>query len=217
MADICPNCNSNDVQHALDSAYCLNCGVKLNYVDGGLEPEVDVTVAATYAPADTSLATPTATPVYAEQESDRQPAVDTNQEPVPTDAPPGVTEKPAPDVEAENVAGELSDETPEEKTSGGPKDQPRTADLTDSGEPTPDTMVDHTAEEPVNAPDPTPEQVQAENEQLAAQTQAEQAQAVPPTEPRPGDPQTDQTPVAPEAPASDLADASAPVAQEGEV
>jgi hypothetical protein len=151
MADICPNCKSADVQAQFHHLNCLNCGAALDYADdgsGSFTARKDETLAAP-GPADTSLATPTATPVYAEQESDRQPAVDTNLEPVPSDAKPGVTTKPAPDLEAVNVAGELSDETPQEKKTGGPDDQPRTAELTKAGKPKKDTLVDHSTDEQV--------------------------------------------------------------------
>lgn len=173
MADICPNCSNATVQHGLGSGYCLTCGEKIIYgPDGSLTIESTV-VAAPQTMSDSSLATPTATPVYAEQASDRQPVLDTNQEPVPSDVERGPTTLPAPDVEAANVAGELSDETPEEKTSGGPTDQPRTADLTDAGEPTAGTLVDHSADEQVTAPDLTEEQVQARNEADSAAAQAD--------------------------------------------
>jgi hypothetical protein len=147
MADICPTCYSADVQQGLDEAHCLTCGAALNLDGkGGLET-TDREALNLPSPSDSSLATPTATPVYAEDALTRQPVIDNNQEPVPTKVEPGEQTAPAPDLEAQNVAGELSDETPQEKTSGGPDDQPRTADLGASGEPAQDTFVDHSTQE----------------------------------------------------------------------
>lgn len=191
MADICPNCSNATVQHGLGSGYCLTCGEKIVYgPDGSLTVE-DTIVASLQTMSDSSLATPTATPVYAEQASDRQPVLDTNQEPVPSDVERGPTTLPAPDLEAANVAGELSDETPAEKTSGGPTDQPRTADLTDTGQPAAASLVDHSADEQVTAPDLTVEQVQARNEadSAAAQAAAAEPPAAPATEPAPAAPE----------------------------
>lgn len=144
MAAICPNCNSADVQSQFSGAFCLTCGKALNSEGDGVFTVADRPSLDSAGPADTSLATPTATPVYAEQQKDRQPAVDTNLEPVWTNAAPGPTTQAAPDLEAQNVAGELSDETPQEKKSGGPDDQPRSADLTKTGKPTSDSKVDNT-------------------------------------------------------------------------
>lgn len=146
MAEICPRCSGTDISHSFNYAHCLHCGVALLPNDDGsgtFKVYDDAAPIQVPGPADTSLATPTATPVYAEQESDRQPAVDTNLEPLPSDAPGGPNEKPAPDLEAVNVAGELSDETPEEKKAGGPADVPRTADLTKTGKPSKETYYDH--------------------------------------------------------------------------
>ena len=183
MAEVCPNCKSTDVQENFQGRYCLTCGRALTVDDGGEslsdtgEQALDLP-----APADTSLATATATPVYAEQEKDRQPAVDTNIQAVPSNAKPGVNRKPVPDAEAQNVAGELSDETPQEKKAGGPGDQPRTADLTKTGKPLKTTLVDHSTDDTVgdtSADESTPADVHDK-----------------PTEPRPGDPakQDDPTP-----------------------
>ena len=174
MADICPKCSSSSVQHAFDSAYCIECGARIGYGPDGTLEKTDIEVAALPSMADTSLATPTATPVYAERESDRQPDVDTNREPVPTDAKRGVTTKPAPDLEAVNVAGELSDETPQEKKHGGPDDQPRTADLTKTGRPKKDTYVDHDQDEVVTEADLTEDEV---TERAEADAKADKAQA----------------------------------------
>lgn len=151
--DLCPNCNSATVEHGLGDAHCLTCGKRIRY-DGELS---NVQVVDVPSPADSSLATPTATPVYAEDALTRQPVVDTNQEPVPTDVAPGIQEKAAPDLEAVNVAGELSDETPEEKKHGGPSDQPRTADLTATGKPKRSTKVKHSEEDVVMGEDITEE------------------------------------------------------------
>ena len=94
MADLCPSCHGQ-IAHGLDSGYCTECGSKITYNDDGtFTVDTEVTVASLPAPADTSLATPTANPTYA-QTFDGVPVETANTEPVPGDAPPGPGPVPA--------------------------------------------------------------------------------------------------------------------------